>query len=286
MAQGRPPEDPAAAPRGDFYTQVDRAADPGGFLRHLAGFSALPTMQEQKRLTYELLRPRPGARLLDVGCGPGDDVLALAALVGPTGRVVGVDNSATMLAEARRRAAAAAGAGGAGSVEFRAGDAAALAFPNGSFDGARAERVLEHLTDPEGALAELVRVVRPGGRVVAVSPDFEGYPVDHPDRERTRAIMQWPPDRLAGLWMGRRLYGLFKAAGLTEVTVAGRVHVLTELFPADRPNVIRGAAQGAARTGRVTEAEAAAWIADLEAASAAGRFFAATTHFIAAGSKA
>ena len=283
MAQGRPPEDPAAAPRGDFYTLVDRAADPGGFLRHLAGVNQLPTIQEQKRLTYELLRPRPGARLLDVGCGPGDDVLALAALVGPTGRVVGVDNSTTMLAEARRRAAA---AGGAGPAEFRAGDAVALDFPDGSFDGARAERVLEHLADPEGALPELVRVVRPGGRVVAVSPDFEGYPVDHPDRERTRAIMQWPPQYLAGAWMGRRLYGLFLAAGLAEVTVVGRVHVLTELFPADRPNVIRGAAQGAARTGRVTEAEAAAWIADLEAASAAGRFFAATTHFIAAGSKA
>jgi hypothetical protein len=102
MAQGRPPEDPAAAPRGDFSTQVDHAPDPGGFLRHLAGISQLPTVQEQKRLTYELLRPRSGARLLDVGCGPGDDVLALAALVGPTGRVVGVDNSTTMLTEARR----------------------------------------------------------------------------------------------------------------------------------------------------------------------------------------
>ena len=76
----------------------------------------------------ELLAPQPGDHLLDAGCGAGADVFALAALVGPTGQVVGVDRSAVMVAQARERAA-----GSGLPVDFRVGDITALDFPDNTF---------------------------------------------------------------------------------------------------------------------------------------------------------
>lgn len=102
--------------------------------------------------------------LLDVGCGTGDEVRALAHAVGPRGRSVGVDASAVMVAEAQHRHAASGL-----PVAFVVGDAQHLAFADASFDRCRAERVLMHLDDPERALAEMRRVVRSGGRLSSVT---------------------------------------------------------------------------------------------------------------------
>ena len=89
-------------PRGAF-TDIDRSADPGGFVRVLDALTALDCIRAYKRRTFELLELQPGASILDLGCGAGDDVQELARLVGPSGRVVGVDCSETVIAEACER---------------------------------------------------------------------------------------------------------------------------------------------------------------------------------------
>jgi ubiquinone/menaquinone biosynthesis C-methylase UbiE len=98
-------------------------------------------------------RVGPGVRVLDVATGPGY-VAAAAARRGAA--VVGVDFSAAMLAEARRHHP---------EVEFQAGDAEALPFPDGTFDAVVMSFGLLHLGRPDQALAEAHRVLRPGGRV-------------------------------------------------------------------------------------------------------------------------
>ena len=65
--------------------------------------TAETSAQDYKRRTFALLGAKAGARLLDVGCGTGDDALAMARLVGPDGHVTGIDTSETMIAEARAR---------------------------------------------------------------------------------------------------------------------------------------------------------------------------------------
>ena len=89
-------------PRGAF-TDIDRSADPGGFVQVLDALTALDFIRAYKRRTFELLDLQPGDRVLDLGCGTGEDVQELARLVGPSGRVVGVDRSETVIAEARER---------------------------------------------------------------------------------------------------------------------------------------------------------------------------------------
>jgi SAM-dependent methyltransferase len=86
------------------FTRVDATADPNFFVRFVDAANEMASVQACKRRMEAMLQPRVGQRILDLGCGTGDDARALARLVAPGGRVVGVDNSEVMLAEARRRA--------------------------------------------------------------------------------------------------------------------------------------------------------------------------------------
>jgi SAM-dependent methyltransferase len=105
----------------------------------------------------------PGEAVLDLGCGAGFDALVAAQLVGPAGRVVGIDLSPEMLAVAEAGRIQA----GISQVEFREASVEALPFPDVSFDAAMSNGVLNLVPDKPAALREIFRVLRPGGRLQA-----------------------------------------------------------------------------------------------------------------------
>jgi 2-polyprenyl-3-methyl-5-hydroxy-6-metoxy-1,4-benzoquinol methylase len=107
----------------------------------------------------ELVPEEPESRWIDVACGPGVISRATAARVGS---VTGVDLTPAMIEEAERRAAE----DGVDNVSFQAGDATALDFADGAFDGAITRLSLHHVPTPARVVAEMARVVRPGGWVV------------------------------------------------------------------------------------------------------------------------
>lgn len=102
---------------------------------------------------------RSGERVLDVACGTGSVARRAAERAGPSGKVVGLDLNAGMLAVARRVSAAARPA-----IEWRQGDAAGLPFPEGSFDVVTCQQALQFFPDRPKALREMRRVLAPGGR--------------------------------------------------------------------------------------------------------------------------
>ena len=117
---------------------------------------------------YLLPRLRPGDRVLDVGCGPGTITADLAEVVGPEGSVVGVDNAATVVDQARTHP----GASERSWLTFAVGDAMGLDYADDSFDVVHAHQVLQHLEDPVAALKEFARVTRPGGTVAVRDADY------------------------------------------------------------------------------------------------------------------
>jgi SAM-dependent methyltransferase len=110
----------------------------------------------------EALRPRPGERILDIGCGCGHSSLALTAQVGPSGSVVGLDISRPMLEVARSRPAPA----GSGALEFREADAQTADL--GLFDAVYSRFGVMFFNDPPAAFANIRRAIKPGGRLAFV----------------------------------------------------------------------------------------------------------------------
>ncbi len=106
---------------------------------------------------------KPGHRVLDLGTGTGSVAVAAAALVGPAGKVTGIDISRDMLTLTRRRLAE----GGHTSVDLREGRAEQLPVDDGSFDVVLASLSLMYAIDRAAAAREIRRVLRPGGRFVA-----------------------------------------------------------------------------------------------------------------------
>ena len=103
---------------------------------------------------------KPGLRVLDFGCGPGTISMGLAKAVHP-GELQGIDMEASQIEMAR----AAAAAGGHDNASFRTGDVTALPFEDDSFDAAHCHAVLMHVPDTQAVLAEVKRVLKPGGVV-------------------------------------------------------------------------------------------------------------------------
>jgi demethylmenaquinone methyltransferase/2-methoxy-6-polyprenyl-1,4-benzoquinol methylase len=144
----------------------------------------------------DMARVGPGDRVLDVATGTGDLAIELARRVSPGGEVVGADFAEAMLTRARRKATAA----GEGLVHpsFEWADAHALPYPDGHFDAATVGFGARNFDDLERGLAEMVRVVRPGGRVVVLE-------ITTP----TRAPLSW----FYGLWFDRIVPQLGRLAG-------------------------------------------------------------------------
>ncbi len=124
---------------------------------------------------YLLAELRPGMNLLDVGFGPGTITLDLAEAVAP-GEVIGIENADAPFEVAR----AFAGERGDIRTVFEHGDVMDLHFADNTFDVVHAHQVLQHLSDPVGALREMSRVCKPGGIVAVRDADY--------------AAMAWYPD--------------------------------------------------------------------------------------------
>src|SRR5262249_52389651 len=151
--------------------------------------------QEMKQLLRDALALAPGMTALEVGFGTGDDAREMAERVAPTGHITGIDPSAVMLEEARRRAA-----GSALLLTFALGDGQHLDFPDNTFDRCRCERVLQHVPDPVQAIREMVRVTRPGGRVVVADTDDAAMVTSDPI---TQALCEFNAHSVRNAMIGR-----------------------------------------------------------------------------------
>ena len=249
--------------------------------RWLDGADASPLIQQVKRRMLDVCPVGEGDQVLDVGCGLGHEVRRLAQLVGPRGRVVGIDANPAMITEARRREA-----GLALPVSFEAGDAHQIRFADDSFDLCRTERVLRYLDRPEAVLEEMVRLTCPGGSVLAFDFDSDQTVVDAPDPALVRRIAEVLDTAVPHPWIGRQLFRLFQRAGLQDVRVVP--HTLCFCGAAGfavYQRLNRGTIDRAIQAGQVSASEAAAWWAALERAAEAEAFFSAVLGFIAAGYK-
>jgi len=266
----------------DQWAEVDHTSDPGWFIRFLDASRGQmrATIQQNPRQFYTYLDVQEGHYVLDVGSGTGDFTRPLADIVGPSGRVVCVDYSHTMVEEAVRRAAE------EGShVEFQQGDIHDLDFEGSSFDRVQARAVFQHLRDPRPPLAELIRVLKPGGKLAIADVDWETLAIDASDKTTTRKVANMVCDSLPNGWIGRQLAGLFREAGLQEVAATGATVIIPNYDLMERVMEMHYVLKKLQEAGQLSEEQASAWVADLKERSEAGRFLFSFTLFTVTGVK-
>lgn len=142
-------------------------------------------IRDIKQKITDHLQIRDGHHVLDVGCGPGTDTIAMAPLVGSDGLVVGVDYDEGMIKEANART-------GLTMMPSRLrhdiADGRSLPFESNTFDACRSERMLQHVIEGEVAVSEIIRVTKPRGRIVIADTDWSTLSIDAQDFDIERRV--------------------------------------------------------------------------------------------------
>jgi ubiquinone/menaquinone biosynthesis C-methylase UbiE len=248
------------------------------YLRTIADF-----VKNIKERTYSLMEVQVGQKVLDMGCGPASDTIPLAALVGQSGFVQGLDYDQGMVDEAEKLAA---NAGVSAWVKHQRADADALPFEDNTFDASRSERVFQHLLNPEKAFSEMLRVTKSGGCLLILDTDWASMSIASPEYDIERRIIRTHTEKMCNNGYGARsLYRLFKQHGLTDIRF--------EIFPVSSTSYAffrQGAnldkcEETALREGILTEEELQCWRKSLEDADAIGGFFGCVNQVLVVGRK-
>lgn len=212
----------------------------------------------QERLLFERYGLAGPLKILDAGCGTGEISLRLAELY-PEARVVGVDLLDDHLRRARRRA------GRLRRVSFQRGSIFGLGFADDSFDVVACRHVLQAVPHPERALEELIRVVRPGGRLHVLAEDYGMmlFPERRYEADEfwQRGPMEFGRAVRCDLRIGRRAPALLESLGLEQVSAD---YVVVDTLRVSRETIVAiwdawrdGYAAGIAGHSQFTEEEVA-----------------------------
>jgi ubiquinone/menaquinone biosynthesis C-methylase UbiE len=262
------------------YSAIDATRDPESYLRKLDQRGATEFWQGIKRRMLGYLELRPGAQVIDIGCGAGDDVREMAEIVGPRGRAVGVDLSRIMIGEARRR-----WTDHRLPAEFIVAEAMDLPFTNATFDGCRMERVLQHLPDPARVMREVFRIAKSGARVVAVEPDYGATVIDGANAQLTQKLIAVRSSHYKSGRVGMLLALLMRDAGFEQIRLNVSYITDSSVGREQQQSLMENYVRPAVVAGVITQSEGAEWVEDLKVASLEQRYQHRIPIFMATGQK-
>ncbi len=234
-----------------------------------------PDVAGQRRAVLKQLIPQPGEQIIDIGSGPGMLTKQIAQKVGPTGCVTGVDISEPMNQLAAARTA------DLPWVSIRSGEATDLPFSDEQFDAAVSTQVYEYVEDIEAALAELNRVLKPGGRAVILDTDWDTLIWNTADRPRLQRIMDIFAPHCAHPYLGRQLPPLLRAAGFTLQATKVYTILNTEYDPNTYSHgAIDFIASYVLESGRIPPEEVQAWRDELTTLGQANAYFFSNNRYL------
>ncbi len=249
------------------FANVD-GTDAQDFIERLDNMHAADGFRAYKRDTFARLRLASGMRIADVGCGAGDDANTLAKIVGTSGHVTGFDMSAGMVAEAAARHT------GCAQLSFAQATADKLGLPDNSLDAIRADRVFVHIPDPDAAIAEMLRVLKPGGRIVISEPDMPGFWVASDDYVTTAIIVGAVARSCVNPFIPRDLWNKFSDLGLTDVEFQCQMYPSFDLQMVNKVLDFNAVVQMLTAKNILTAPQAETWLGDQLARGQNGRFVA------------
>lgn len=235
----------------------------------------MPEIAYQRSRTMATLNLQAGESVLDVGCGMGLMTQDLALAVGSGGQVVGVDNSEPMLRLARERC------GDLPQVELRSGSVDQLTDPDNSFDAIVCAQLLLYLPDVPKVLAELRRVLKPGGRIAVVETDWRQVLFNSSDDLFIKRLLKdWeasvPSPHLPG-----KLRKLLLRVGFAAVTIEA-IPIINTCYLADNysTSFVDYMLSSQLETENITQAQADDYVTDLQMRSENNDYFFCVNRFL------
>ncbi len=244
------------------------------------GVYLTPEMSKQRAITLSAMGLRSGERVLDVGCGTGLLTSELAAAVGASGEVVGVDVSGEMLEIARRRC------NPMPHVALKQGGIERLSEHEGHFDAAACIQVLLYVPGVSEALRQLHGVLKPGGRLVLIETEWRSVLLNTSMQALTsRMFASWDA-AVPSPGLPAKLLGMCDDSGFTAM----RVDVIPIVATSKTPytfagQIIEWTAEHACKCGAASDEEAKLWLQELDELDRTGKFFFSLNRFLFTGVK-
>jgi arsenite methyltransferase len=224
-----------------------------------------PKVLARRQKAHQMLGLGLGESVLDIGFGPGFYAAEMADAVGSSGHIDGIDTSESMLALAKARCARLPW------VTLRLGDAVQLPYPDSTFTAALGSAVYSYVADLRKALAELSRVLRPGGRALIIDLDWDTLVWHSTDPVRMKRITSVWQAEYANPRLPRTLAPHLRQAGLQVEQLEANVMLSTEIDPYGEG--VTNLMSAAAGQQGITPEEVAAWEADLQQLASSGAYF-------------
>jgi len=234
----------------------------------------------RRRASFDALAPEPGDTIADIGCGNGMLTLELARTVGDDGRIIGIDPSEDM------RNAAVARCSDWDNVTCHDGTATRIPLDDTSVDKAVSLQVFEYLDDLPAAVADIHRILRPGGRLVIGDMHWDTITWFSDDTDRMNKMIEAWDGHLVERCIPAVLPPLLRAGGFAVDAVLPVPFSATVLHPDGLANMMIHLMEPyVVNKGLVSTEDARAWAEEQQALSDAGQFFFSITHFVVSARK-
>lgn len=276
-----PPATPIRQSLATGFRNVDTSGDTNSCHHCLDLIAGIPFFRDVKEESFRIIADTNPSLVLDAGCGVGTDLVALASHLPAGCGIVGIDASESLLARAAERTK-----GIRGRCSLVRGDITRSPFPDDAFDACRIDRVLQHLREPEAAIRELARVLKPGGVLVAFDNDWETLSISLGDQGIAARIRRAWHDSFASGRVGKDLPSLFEACGITAIRAEPRELVLTDLATAKQVFDLPDLLERMVRAGDLEPGETAVIWEELIRTERKGGFRAGYTGYLVRGTKA
>jgi arsenite methyltransferase len=237
-------------------------------------FNASVGATARRAKILQALSLKAGHRVLDVGSGPGHQAFEMSRRVGSTGKIDGIDRAESAVVIARRRCAE------LDNVSFQLGEASALPFDDATFDAVMSSQVFEYLDDVAGGLAEMFRVLKPGGRVLIHDTDWGGLLWFSNDPDRMARMMETWDRHLADPHLPQTLGRKLRDARFKNIRAEPVVHLETHYDPSSVSAILVKFVVGYVVSQGVSQREANAWAEDLRALGSGGTYFFSLNEYI------
>lgn len=249
------------------FQNVDNSGEADFFIEYLKFVDSVPEFRAIKERSYNAIGLKEGDNVLDAGCGLGLDTYRMGIRVGETGSVIGVDSSESMITVAQKNKPY-----HLKNVRFSIGDMRNPNFPDNFFDAIHVERLLQILPSPTLIIEQLVRILKPGGTILIIDPDWGTMALDPGNREVIRSLVSYCADSFADGWTGRKLFRYCKEFGL-DVRVEAEPVIIHDFSIINRAMNFDHFISGAIETGTISQKEADELIEGFKIAGEKGLFF-------------